>query len=122
MKTGTWRRLVIDPIFGQVIDHGTTRYRPPTHLADLVIARDGTCGFPPLQPTRPILRPGPSPPVPRRRHQRGEPRARLPPRPPAETPSQLASTAKPRRHHHLDSPQGREYTNHPPARWKIRGE
>jgi hypothetical protein len=33
---------VIDPIFGQVIDYGTTRYRPPSHLADLVIARDGT--------------------------------------------------------------------------------
>jgi hypothetical protein len=46
-ETGTWRRLVIDPIFGQVIDYGTTRYRPPSHLADLVIARDGTCGFPP---------------------------------------------------------------------------
>src|SRR5439155_9607039 len=44
--TGTWRRLVIDPIFGQVIDFGTTRYRPPTHLAELVIARDGTCVFP----------------------------------------------------------------------------
>jgi len=46
-ETGTWRRLVIDPIFGQVIDYGTTRYRPPTHLAELVIARDGTCLFPP---------------------------------------------------------------------------
>jgi len=44
--TGTWRRLVIDPIFGQVIDYGTTRYRPPTHLTELVIARDGTCVFP----------------------------------------------------------------------------
>jgi hypothetical protein len=27
--TGTWRRLLTDPIFGQVIDYGTTRYRPP---------------------------------------------------------------------------------------------
>src|SRR5438477_4168245 len=42
-QTGTWRRLLIDPIFGQVIDYGTTRYRPPQHLADLVIAREGTC-------------------------------------------------------------------------------
>jgi len=48
-ETGTWRRLVIDPIFGQVIDYGTTRHRPPTHLADLVIARDGTCVFPPVR-------------------------------------------------------------------------
>jgi hypothetical protein len=46
-QTGTWRRLITDPIFGQVIDYGTTRYRPPKHLAELVIARDGTCTFPP---------------------------------------------------------------------------
>jgi len=120
-ETGTWRRLVIDPIFGQVIDYGTTRYRPPTHLAELVIARDGTCLFPPgNRPARSCDLDRER--VPRRRHQRGEPRARLPPRPPAQTPSRLASTAQPRRHDHLDSPHGREYTNHPPARWKIPGE
>jgi hypothetical protein len=42
-RTGTWRRLITDPIFGQVIDYGTMRYRPPKHLTELVIARDGTC-------------------------------------------------------------------------------
>ncbi len=44
--TGTWRRLVTDPVSGQLLDYGTTRYRPPRHLADHVIARDGECAFP----------------------------------------------------------------------------
>lgn len=44
--TGTWRRLITDPVSGQPLDYGTTRYRPPQHLADHVIARDGSCTFP----------------------------------------------------------------------------
>jgi hypothetical protein len=44
--TGTWRRLVTDPVSGQLLDHGTTRYRPPRHLSDHVIGRDGECTFP----------------------------------------------------------------------------
>ncbi len=44
--TGTWRRLVIDPVGGQLLDYGTTKYRPPRHLADFVIDRDGQCTFP----------------------------------------------------------------------------
>jgi len=44
--TGTWRRLVTDPVSGQLLDYGTTRYRPPRHLADHVIGRDGECTFP----------------------------------------------------------------------------
>jgi hypothetical protein len=44
--TGTWRRLVTDPITGQLLNYGTTRYRPPRHLVDHVIARDGECTFP----------------------------------------------------------------------------
>ena len=44
--TGTWRRLIIDPASGQLLDYGTTRYRPPQRLADQVIARDGDCTFP----------------------------------------------------------------------------
>jgi hypothetical protein len=43
---GTWRRILTDPATGAVLDVGTTRYRPPRHLADHVIARDGTCRFP----------------------------------------------------------------------------
>lgn len=44
--TGTWRRLVTDPVSGQVLDYGTTRYRPPSRLAEHVITRDGECTFP----------------------------------------------------------------------------
>lgn len=43
---GTWRRLVTDPLSGGLLDYGTTRYRPPPHLAEHVIARDQTCDFP----------------------------------------------------------------------------
>jgi len=44
--TGTWRRLVTDPVSGQLLDYGATRYRPPRHLGDHVIERDGECAFP----------------------------------------------------------------------------
>jgi hypothetical protein len=44
--TGTWRRLVTDPVSGQLLDYGTTRYRPPRHLGDHIIGRDGECTFP----------------------------------------------------------------------------
>jgi hypothetical protein len=44
--TGTWRRLIADPVSGQLLDYGSTRYRPPRHLAEHVIARDGECTFP----------------------------------------------------------------------------
>ncbi|PZS32757.1 MAG: hypothetical protein DLM58_09180, partial [Pseudonocardiales bacterium] len=33
--TGTWRRLVTDPL-GKLIDYGHTRYKPPKHLAEHV--------------------------------------------------------------------------------------
>jgi hypothetical protein len=41
-----WRRLVTDPLSGIVRDYETTRYRPPTALADLVRARDRYCYAP----------------------------------------------------------------------------
>jgi len=41
-----WRRLVTDPLSGIVRDYGTTRYRPPAALADLVRARDRYCYAP----------------------------------------------------------------------------
>ena len=47
--SGTWRRLVTDPVSGVVLDVGRTRYRPPTGLADLVRARDRACVFPTCQ-------------------------------------------------------------------------
>jgi Domain of unknown function (DUF222) len=43
---GTWRRILTDPASGRPLDYGTTRYRPPAHLAELVITRDQTCQFP----------------------------------------------------------------------------
>ena len=43
---GTWRRLVIDPLSGAVLDVGRRRYRPPAALADLVRARDRACTHP----------------------------------------------------------------------------
>ena len=42
--TGTWLRLVTDPI-GKLVDYGRSTYRPPKDLADHVIARDRTCRF-----------------------------------------------------------------------------
>jgi hypothetical protein len=43
---GTWRRILTDPKSGRPLDYGTTCYRPPKHLAELVITRDQTCQFP----------------------------------------------------------------------------
>lgn len=43
--TGTWKRLVTDPVNGQALDVGRTRYRPPKALADYVRARDRVCYF-----------------------------------------------------------------------------
>lgn len=44
-RTATWRRILTDPQ-GRVLDYGTTTYRPPRALRDLVIARDRTCTSP----------------------------------------------------------------------------
>jgi hypothetical protein len=42
----TWRRLITDPVSGALLDYGTTRYRPPKHLAGHVVTRAQTCDFP----------------------------------------------------------------------------
>ena len=42
----TWRRLVTDPLSGQLLDYGRKTYRPPVGLADFVKARDVTCRTP----------------------------------------------------------------------------
>jgi Domain of unknown function (DUF222) len=41
-----WRRLVVDPVTGYLLDYGRTRYRPPQALADYTQTRDRTCRFP----------------------------------------------------------------------------
>lgn len=43
---GTWRRILTDPSSGQVLDYGTTWYRPPKVLVQRIVARDQTCRFP----------------------------------------------------------------------------
>lgn len=43
---GTWRRLLTDPVTGQLLDYGRRTYRPPADLARFVMARDRVCGFP----------------------------------------------------------------------------
>lgn len=43
---GTWQRLVTDPLSGELLDVGRTRYRPPAPIADFVRNRDGTCVVP----------------------------------------------------------------------------
>ncbi len=42
---GSWRRLLTDDT-GRPLDYGRRTYRPPTHLAELVITRDVHCTFP----------------------------------------------------------------------------
>jgi Domain of unknown function (DUF222) len=43
---GEWRRLVVDPVTGHLLDFGSVIYRPPQALADFILARDRTCRFP----------------------------------------------------------------------------
>lgn len=43
---GTWRRILTDPATGAPTDYGTTVYRPPAALRDLVVTRTPVCGFP----------------------------------------------------------------------------
>jgi hypothetical protein len=43
--TGTWRRVVTDPI-GRLIRYGRRTYRPPAALRDHVITLHATCTFP----------------------------------------------------------------------------
>jgi len=42
----TWRRLVTDPVSGQLLDYGARAYRPPQALADYLDARDRWCRIP----------------------------------------------------------------------------
>jgi len=42
----SWRRLVVDPVSGSLLDYGQTRYRPPPGLAQFGRARDRFCRFP----------------------------------------------------------------------------
>ncbi len=37
------RRLLTDPLSGELLDYGRTTYRPPQHLTDFVVARQRRC-------------------------------------------------------------------------------
>ena len=41
-----WRRLVVEPVSGALLDFGSVIYRPPTALRDYLVARDRRCRFP----------------------------------------------------------------------------
>jgi len=41
-----WRRLLTDPVTGQLLDYGRRTYRPPKALRDFLRTRDRTCRFP----------------------------------------------------------------------------
>ncbi len=118
--TGTWRRLITDPVSGQLLDYGSTRYRPPQHLTDHVIARDGHCTFPfcshlarraDLDHISPYPH-GPTSaenlqPLHRRHHN-------------AKTEAGWSNQRNPATGHTTwVSPQGRTYHTQPPQRWKM---
>lgn len=41
-----WRRLVVEPVTGALLDYGSVVYRPPKALRDYLVARDRRCRFP----------------------------------------------------------------------------
>lgn len=43
---GRWRRMILDPMSGELLDLGRTSYKPTAELARYVKTRDGSCIFP----------------------------------------------------------------------------
>lgn len=43
---GKWRRFVVDPVTGSLLDLGRETYEPPQALRDFLLARDRVCRFP----------------------------------------------------------------------------
>jgi hypothetical protein len=43
---GKWRRFVVDPVSGALMDFGRETYEPPQALRDFLLARDRICRFP----------------------------------------------------------------------------
>lgn len=43
---GKWRRLITDPITGNLLDYGRETYQPSQALVDFLMARDRICRFP----------------------------------------------------------------------------
>jgi hypothetical protein len=44
--TGTWRRMIVDPVNGRCLDYGRTSYTPPADLREHIIATNRRCAFP----------------------------------------------------------------------------
>ncbi len=94
--TGTWRRLVTDPLSGRLLDYARSVYRPPADLADFVIARDQTCTFPGCAlPAHRCDLDHEAPYDDRRAHRRTEPRRHVPKTPPGQTRSRLVGAPRP---------------------------
>lgn len=43
---GKWRRFVVDPVSGALLDYGRETYEPPQVLREFLLARDRICRFP----------------------------------------------------------------------------
>ena len=43
---GKWRRFVVDPVSGSLLDYGRETYEPPQALREFLMARDQVCRFP----------------------------------------------------------------------------
>ncbi|MGA0866558.1 MAG: DUF222 domain-containing protein [Candidatus Nanopelagicaceae bacterium] len=43
---GKWRRFVVDPVSGALMDYGRETYEPPQVLREFLLARDRICRFP----------------------------------------------------------------------------
>ena len=41
-----WRRFISDPVTGELLDVGRSKYQPPEGLIEFINARDKTCRFP----------------------------------------------------------------------------
>jgi hypothetical protein len=46
LAASSWRRLVTDPLTGDLLDYGRRSYRPPQALVDYLVARYRTCTAP----------------------------------------------------------------------------
>ncbi|MCW2541425.1 MAG: endonuclease [Frankiales bacterium] len=114
--TGTWRRLIVDPV-GQLVEVGRCTYRPPAAIRNLVLVRNSVCSFPGCNHRAVACDLDHCVPWPRgatsarnlhplcRRHHRAKHEAgwRVQLDPDGTT--------------HWRSPSGRDYTSRPPTRW-----
>ncbi|MBK9434283.1 MAG: hypothetical protein IPN52_03880 [Micrococcales bacterium] len=106
-----WRRLVTDPVTGQLAAMATIKYRIPDHIRHAVKARDLTCRFPAATPapnTSTATTSSPTPPAPpARTTSPGCADATTAPKP--SPPGKPDATPTPHPRPHLDQPLGRTH-------------